>query len=270
MGVISEMDFFQDYELFKSRFFSLSTIDLNLYKERQMKRRITSFASKYGFTTFCSFLDEIIRNRELYDKFVNYLTINVSEFYRNPRQWEVLSTEILPEIAEVKNLSNIKIWSSACSTGEEPYTVVMIMNEFIPMRQIRILATDIDVEAINKAKEGIYPSRSIKDLPQKFIDKHFVKIDDDNYQISRDVINCVEFRKLNLLMDPYPSNVDIIICRNVLIYFTEEAKDMIFQKFSKSLAKDGILFIGSTEQIINYHKYNLKPIGSFFYKKTEG
>ncbi|NLM75672.1 MAG: protein-glutamate O-methyltransferase CheR [Clostridiaceae bacterium] len=264
------METFQDYELFKSKFFAVSTIDLNLYKERQMKRRITSFASKYGFTTYCSFLDEIIKNKELFDKFVNYLTINVSEFYRNPKQWEVLSNEILPEIAKVKNLADLKIWSSACSTGDEPYTVAMILNEFIPLRQIRVLATDKDLDAINKAKEGIYPSRSVKELPKRFLDKHFTKIDEDNYQISQDVKNCVEFRKLNLLLDPYPQNVDIIICRNVLIYFTEEAKDMVYEKFSKSLAKDGILFIGSTEQIINYHKYNLKPIGTFFYKKVEG
>lgn len=86
-----------------------------------------------------------------------------------------------------KNLADLKIWSSACSTGDEPYTVAMILNEFIPLRQIRVLATDIDLDAINKAKEGIYPSRSVKELPKRFLDKHFTKIDEDNYQISQDV-----------------------------------------------------------------------------------
>ena len=209
-------------------------------------------------------------NRELYDSFINYLTINVSEFYRNPKQWELLAKEILPQLSKVKNISDLKIWSSACSTGDEPYTVVMILNEFIPLNKIKVLATDIDLDAINKAKQGIYPARSIKDLPQKYLDKHFKKIDDSNYQVSQEVRNCVDFRQLNLLSDTYPANVDIIICRNVLIYFTEEAKDMVFKKFSQSLAKDGILFIGSTEQIINYQMYNLKPIGTFFYRKQKG
>ena len=113
----------------------------------------------------------------------------------------------------------------------------MILNEFIPLRQIRVLATDIDLDAINKAKEGIYPSRSVKELPKRFLDKHFTKIDEDNYQISQDVKNCVEFRKLNLLLDPYPQNVDIIICRNVLIYFTEEAKDMVYENSANPLLK---------------------------------
>jgi len=261
---------FQDYELFKTKFYNFTTIDLNLYKERQMKRRITSFASKYGFTTYCSFLDHIKENEDLKNEFINYLTINVSEFYRNPKQWELFAEKIIPDIASRKNLGNIKIWSSACSTGDEPYTVVMILNEFIPLKHIKVLATDIDVEAMNKAKKGIYHVRSVRELPKKFLDKHFKRIDENNYQISQEVRNCVEFKQFNLLRDPYPRDIDIIICRNVLIYFTEEAKDMVFTEFSKSLTKDGILFIGSTEQIMNYHNYGLKPIATFFYKKTEG
>lgn len=264
------MENFQDYELFKRKFYQMSSIDLNLYKERQMKRRITSLVSKYGFTSYCAFLDEIKNNEELYNIFVNYLTINVSEFYRNPAQWEMFANKILPGIASRKDIANIKIWSSACSTGDEPYTVVMILNEFIPLETINILATDIDLEAMRKAQTGIYPYRSIKELPAKFLKKHFTKINDDLYQISDKVRKCVTFKQLNLLRDTYPQNVDIIICRNVLIYFTEEAKNNIFMEFNKSLAPNGILFIGSTEQIINYQKYNFKPVETFFYQKIEG
>ena len=87
--------------------------------------------------------------------------------------------------------------------------------------------------------------------------------------MSDKIRNCVRFKQLNLLRDPYPKGMDIIICRNVLIYFTEEAKDFIFMEFSKSLSKNGVLFIGSTEQIMNYNKYRLKPIETFFYQKIE-
>ncbi len=263
------MDRFHDYELFKAKFYNLSYIDLNLYKEKQMKRRITSLIEKHGFSTYLAFLEEIKTNKELYNTFINYLTINVSEFYRNPNQWDLFEKKIITEMAREKNLSQIKIWSSACSTGDEPYTVVMILNKFLPLEKISILATDIDNEAMQKAKIGVYSSRSLKELPKEYLDKYFTKINEDLYQVSEKVRKCVEFKQLNLLRDPYPKGMDIILCRNVLIYFTEEAKDAIFAEFSKSLAKNGVLFIGSTEQIMNYQKFNIKPIETFFYQKIE-
>lgn len=264
------MEKFHDYELFKTKFYNLSNIDLNLYKEKQMKRRITSLVEKYGLTTYCSFLEEIKKSTELYNTFIDYLTINVSEFYRNPNQWVLFENEILQDVFKNKNKADIKIWSSACSTGDEPYTVVMILNKFLPLEKIRITATDIDIEAINKAKAGVYSSRSLKELPKEFLDNHFTQIGSDSYQISEKIRKCVDFKKLNLLEDSYPKDMDIIICRNVLIYFTEEAKNNIIKWFSDSLNPGGVLFIGSTEQIMNYQKFNLKPIETFFYQKIGG
>ncbi|HBR03328.1 MAG TPA: chemotaxis protein CheR [Ruminiclostridium sp.] len=263
------MERFHDYELFKQKFYNISHIDLNYYKEKQMKRRITSLVEKHGFHTYSDFLEEIKTNKKLYDIFINYLTINISEFYRNPNQWEVFEKKILPEIAKYKKLPDVKIWSSACSTGDEPYTIAMILNKFLPLQNIRILATDIDNDAMEKAKTGLYPSRSLKELPQAYKDKYFTQVNEDVYQISEKIRQCVHFKQLNLLRDPYPTNLDIIVCRNVVIYFTDEAKDKIFADFGKSLAKNGVLFIGSTEQIMNYNKYGIKPIETFFYQKIE-
>ena len=113
------MENFNDYEIFKTKFYSLSNIDLNLYKEKQMKRRITSLVEKYGLTTYCSFLEEMKKNSELYKIFINYLTINVSEFFRNPGQWEYFEKKILSETFKNRNLQDLKIWSSACSTGDD-------------------------------------------------------------------------------------------------------------------------------------------------------
>ena len=264
------MESFRDYELFKSKFYDLSNIDLSLYKEKQMKRRITSLAEKYGFTTYCSFLEQMKKDSELYGVFINYLTINVSEFYRNPNQWVLFENKILREVFKDRNLSELKIWSSACSTGDEPYTIAMILNKYLPLEKISVLATDIDLEAINKAKIGVYPSRSLKDLPKEYLDKHFRKVDDDTFQISDKIRRCVNFKQLNLLEDPYPKGTDIIICRNVLIYFTEEAKNYIMKRFSESLKNNGVLFIGSTEQIMNYQSFGMKSIETFFYQKSEG
>ncbi len=256
-----------DYSGFKAEVYKLSGIDLNAYKEKQMLRRIDSLISRNAFTGYIDFIDELKINQRLYNDFINYLTINVSEFYRNPGQWEVLEKEILPKLLD-KN-KNIKIWSSAASTGDEPYTLVMVLNKFLPLDRIKILATDIDKEALAKAKTGVYAERSIKGLPKTYFDKYFQKCGEDSYRVIEDVKRCVEFKQMNLLSDKYPEALDLIVCRNVLIYFTEEAKDSIYKKFNRSLVDDGILFVGSTEQIIGSQKYDFKAIKTFFYQKSK-
>lgn len=263
------MEPFSDYEQFKNGFCKLSNIDLNLYKEKQMKRRITSLIEKKGFLQFCAFLEAMSTDKGLYNTFINYLTINVSEFYRNPQQWEMFEKRMLPEIKKSRqSLENLKIWSSACSTGDEPYTVAMILNRYVSLDKIRIIASDIDAGAIEKAKQGLYNSRSIKELPEDLINKHFLQLSEDTWKISDSIKRCVEFRQMNLLSDKYPKDMDIILCRNVLIYFTEEAKDQVFAEFNKALGTNGILFIGSTEQIIGYQKYGYRSLETFFYQKT--
>lgn len=259
-----------DYEEFKQAFYKHSGIDLNLYKEKQMKRRLTSLVERNGFDNFMAFFRAALNDHDLYQSFINYLTINVSEFYRNPNQWEILKNTIIPMIIDKKgSIERIRIWSSACSTGDEPYTLVMLLNDFFPLSKIKILATDIDLSAIEKAKQGLYPSRSVKDLPEEYLKKYFTRISDDTYKINDDIKKCVDFRQLNLLSDTYPKQMDLIVCRNVLIYFTEEAKAQIYENFNRSLVDEGILFLGSTEQIIGAAKYGLKSIQTFFYQKIQ-
>jgi len=266
LGQVIEMT---DYEEFKKAFYKQSGIDLNLYKEKQMKRRITSLVERNGHSGYMSFFFAMLNDKELYDSFINYLTINVSEFYRNQTQWELFENVMIPMLEKAKgDLQNVKIWSSACSTGDEPYTIVMILNKYLPLSKIRIIATDIDLSAIEKAKQGVYPERSIKDLPAGFLSRYFKKIGDSTYKIIDEVKNCVNFSQLNLLEYDYPKNLDLIVCRNVLIYFTEDAKVNIYKAFNRSLVQGGILFLGSTEQIIGSMKFGFKPIHTFFYQKV--
>lgn len=255
-----------DYESFKAQIYKLTKIDLNAYKERQMKRRINAIISKYSLNSYDEYLNMIKSKKEMFEEFVNYLTINVSEFYRNPEQWKILENEIFPYLLKDSGTS-LKIWSAACSTGDEPYSLVMTLAKLIPIDRIKILATDIDDNILEKAKAGLYNKKSLAGLPIEFIDQYFTKIGDNNYQIVDKVKKCVEFKKHNLLEDAFPQNIDIIICRNVLIYFTEEAKAEIYKKFNQSLRKEGILFIGSTEQIIQCQDFNFTSMKSFFYKK---
>jgi chemotaxis protein methyltransferase CheR len=255
-----------DYEAFKQQIYKLTDINLSLYKEKQMKRRIDSLIKKNGFFGYSDYVKGLKSDKELFVEFINYLTINVSEFYRNAEQWEVLQKDIIPFL--LGKTQKLKIWSSACSTGDEPYTLVMVLNRFLPLSSIKILATDIDERAIEKAKEGVYNVRSLGRLPAQFIEKYFIK-NGDLYKIKDEIKSCVEYKKLNLLKDAYPKECDLIVCRNVLIYFTEEAKDYIYKKFNQALKKDGVLFVGSTEQIITAQKYNFKPLKMFFYMKEK-
>lgn len=254
-----------DYEYLKKAVFDLTKIDLNAYKEKQMKRRIDTLISKNKITGYDNYVAALKKDQRLFEEFVNYLTINVSEFYRNPDQWAIMEKEIIPELIS-KYGKNLKIWSAACSTGDEPYSLVMALSRHLPLNNIKIFATDLDKQVIATAKTGLYSAKSVASIPDDLKKKYFTKIG-PSYQISDEIKARVDFKEHNLLKDTYPTDCHMIVCRNVLIYFTEEAKEEVFRKFQKNLKPGGILFIGSTEQIINYKEIGFNRKNSFFYEK---
>lgn len=254
-----------DYEWFKKAVYDLTTIDLSAYKEKQMKRRIDTLIGKNGMKEYDKYIQLLKADKERFEEFVNYLTINVSEFYRNPDQWQLLDKEIFPELIK-KFGNNLKIWSAACSTGDEPYSLVMALSRHLPLHQIKIIATDIDKQVIAKAKVGLYGEKSLAGVPADLKKKYFTQVG-PSYQISNEIKSRVEFREHNLLKDAYPGDCHLIVCRNVLIYFTEEAKEDIYKKFQAALKPGGVLFIGSTEQIITYKDIGYERKNSFFYEK---
>lgn len=254
-----------DYEHFKTAVFQLTGIDLNAYKERQMKRRIDSLIEKHGCEGYEAYVSLLRKDKERFEEFVNYLTINVSEFYRNPEQWVLLDKDVLPELIG-KFGKNLKVWSAACSTGDEPYSLVMAFSRHMPLSSIHIDATDIDKQVIAKAKVGLYNEKSIAAVPDDLKKKYFSKVG-PSFKIADEIKSRVSFQEQNLLENKYPKGCHLIVCRNVLIYFTEEAKEEVFRKFYDSLAPGGILFIGSTEQIINYKEIGYERKNSFFYVK---
>lgn len=256
------------YEEFKRDVFQLTKIDLNAYKERQMKRRIDTLIGKNNITLYKEYVDLLKRDKDKYEEFVNYLTINVSEFYRNPEQWKILESAVFPSLFE-KFGKKLKIWSAACSTGDEPYSLVMVLSKFIPLNMIEVIATDIDKQVLAQAKAGLYTDKSLKGLPKEYIDKYFEKINDKTYAVSDEIKSRVKFQQHNLLKDEYPKDCDLIVCRNVMIYFTEEAKLDIYKKFNAALKPGAILFVGSTEQMVQPKTLGFQAIHSFFYQKNE-
>ncbi|MEK3886032.1 CheR family methyltransferase [Bacillus sp. FSL K6-3431] len=254
-----------DYENFVIKIKQRTGIDLSLYKEAQMKRRLTSLYQKKGFVSFGDFYSGMLKDSSLLDEFLDRMTINVTEFFRNKARWEVLEKKIFPRLL-LQN-KRLKVWSAASSTGEEPYTIAMILSELQQVKEFSILATDIDEIAIDTAKTGIYPERSFQEMSKTIKDKYFQK-EGSFYRCSAEVKQTVKYKKLNLLADQFDSNYDLIVCRNVLIYFTEEAKNELYKKFADSLREGGVLFVGSTEQIFNPAQYGLEVEDTFFYRKS--
>ncbi|QFT89403.1 Chemotaxis protein methyltransferase [Bacillus sp. THAF10] len=239
-------------------------IDLSLYKEGQMKRRLTSLYEKSGYDSFLTYYQALDSDHKELHTFLDRMTINVSEFYRNYNRWEILEKKILPDI--IQQEKRPKVWSAACSTGEEPYTLAMVLSNFMPFGSFQVLATDIDENAIARAKLATYQERVLQEVP---LDKkeRFFTTQNGLYKVTENVKKSVLFKKQNLLADPFEKDLSLIVCRNVLIYFTEEAKEHLYHKFSKALKKGGILFVGSTEQIFQPAKYGFEVVDTFFYRK---
>ena len=182
-----------DYEYFKRAVYELTKIDLNAYKEKQMKRRIDTLIAKNKIVGYDKYIDALKTNNVMFEEFVNYLTINVSEFYRNLDQWQLLDKDIFPDL--IRRYGNhLKIWSAACSTGDEPYSLVMALSRFLPLSQISIYATDLDKQVLEKARAGLYAEKSIANVPEDLKKKYFTKVG-PSYQISEEIKARVEFKE---------------------------------------------------------------------------
>lgn len=198
---------------------------------------MTSLYEKSGYHSFHEYYKDIQINPEVLNEFLDRMSINVSEIYRNAKRWEVLDRKILPGLLVSKK--KLKIWSAACSTGEEPYALAMVLSNLVPLSQIEILATDLDENVLARAKLGMYPERSLNEVPEEIKRKYFEK-KADFYHVDEEIKRRVTFKKQNLLADRFEQGFDLIICRNVLIYFTEEAKNLLYEKFSASLRSGGV------------------------------
>lgn len=255
-----------DYEYFKREVLTLTGINLSCYKESQMKRRIDNLISKNRIEGYDKYVFCLRTDRRMFEEFVNHITINVSEFYRDIDQWKVMEEKAIPELIQ-RFGKTLKVWSAACSTGDEPYSLVMAMSRHLPLTNIRVHATDLDRQIIETAKQGVYPEKSIASVPADLKRRYFRKTGTE-YKISDEIKSRVEFREHNLLKDAYPIGCHLIVCRNVMIYFTEEVKEQIFRKYYNSLANGGLLFIGASEQMMNHKEIGFFRKNAFFYQKA--
>ena len=255
----------KDWVEFKRKLKLKTEIDLDLYKEPQMKRRIGNLVNRTGMNSYSAYFDKVAKDKDDFAAFIEYLTINVSEFFRTPEKFGKLETDVIPDL--LKRSSRLNIWSAGCSIGAEPYSLAMIMKELTPGVKHRILASDLDIEILAKAKHGVYMENEIKAMTPERRAKYFDPAPGNKFAVKPEIKSCIEFKRHNLLKDPFENNFDLILCRNVVIYFTEEAKDQLYANFFKALKPGGILFVGATEAILNFRKLGYTSFQPFFYQK---
>jgi chemotaxis protein methyltransferase CheR len=218
-----------------------------------------------GSNDYKGFISLINDNKDIYRRFIEHLTINVSEFFRNPNNWEILEKEIIPIL--LRERSTLKIWSAGCSTGEEAYSLAMLFKEKFWGKIEPILASDLDNEVLEKAAIGLYSAKAAQTLPLPYLNKYFIK-EGEHYRIVDDIKRMVRFQRHDLLKDTFPRDYDLILCRNVVIYFTEDTKSRLYKRFVEALRPGGVLFIGSTEQIFQAKEIGFKTMATFFYQKV--
>jgi chemotaxis protein methyltransferase CheR len=253
----------QDYAQFVRRVQALTGIDLTAYKPDQMRRRLGSLMYQRGIKTFTDYAAVLAREPDRLKEFTDFFTINVSEFFRDPPKWEQLRS-LLPAL--LRSRPRLSIWSAGCSIGAEPYTLAMLLSELTPTTQHKILATDIDRTILNRAQRGEdYREAELRHLPATHRQRFFSRSGPDSYAITDELRRRVTYQRHNLLADRYPSDCDLILCRNVVIYFTDEAKAGIYRRFQAALQPQGLLFVGATEIIMQAQVLGLRTVINSFY-----
>lgn len=253
-----------DFNEFHNYIYKEFNLNLNAYKPEQLNRRIKSLMTRRGIQNLDEYKKVLLVNEEEREKFLDFITINVTEFFRNPDLFNELK-KVIKEYS--KEQMNFKIWSAACSIGCEPYSIAMLLNEINSNIRVNILATDIDNNILKRARLGEYLETEMKNVNETFKSRYF-KYSNNKYYISEKIKSEVTFKKHDLILDNYENNFDLIVCRNVVIYFKNDVKNDIFNKFSKSLKVGGLLFVGATESIYNYKDFDLEKVSTFIYKRV--
>ena len=224
----------------------------NRLRKRLVQLNLTSYGEYFNFVKTHKGKDEFVH-------MVNAITTNVTTFFRDPKQFQTLSQLVLPFYEKLNR--SIRIWSAGCSTGEEPYTIAIEIMKYIKNFRFEIVATDISTKVLEQAEAGLYKYEQVKTVSTQYLDQFFIKRD-ELYEVHPDVRKFVKFKQLNLIDDTFPSNIDIIFCRNVVIYFDKETKDFIVYFI---FTKNNVHII--LKKSLNWKKYEKKIHDNFIFAK---
>jgi chemotaxis protein methyltransferase CheR len=256
----------EEFIYVKKKIRDLTQFDLDHYGYNQMIRRLGGYILRYKVDNVVQFCKMLERDKNELQKLEKFLTINVSEFFRDLAQFKILQEKILPEM--LNNNLGLNIWSAGCSNGAEAYSIAILLDRLSPYRKHRILATDIDKKILGLAIDGgPYKPEEVRNVPKALLEKYFIN-DNGNFWVIDRIRENVTFRLHDLTRDPFENDFDLIICRNVVIYFSSEAKKAIRKKFLDAIKENGILFIGATETMLDTRNTGFQRLSACFYRKT--
>jgi len=250
-------------------------INLSDVKKTLLQSRLNSILNEKGFDNFTLYFDDLLQDKsgDALVQFVNRVTTNHTYFMREKDHFDYLRDTALPYIYENHSQNrDLRLWCAACSTGEEPYTLEMIIQDFFRDKPDRwdtqILATDISTNVLLKAAQGAYSEENLKDLPNRWIHDYFITYGDKHKQVRNEIKKLIIFRKFNLMEEKFPFKkpFHIIFCRNVMIYFDSDTRDQLISKFYDATVTGGFLFIGHSESL-NYKTTKYKYIKPAVYRK---
>lgn len=243
----------EDFMCLANMAYDISGIVLGEHKKELVYSRIARRVRKLNLQNFGQYCQYLAANQDTEtNDFLNAITTNLTSFFRESHHFEFLAKEIIPQWKKEKKSKPIRIWSSACSTGPEPYSIAITLdkNMLVKDYNLKILATDLDSEVLAKARKGEYPVADIEQLPRNYLSNFLRSKGSDVGQVKENIRNMVQFNRLNLL-GPWPMKhkFDVVFCRNVVIYFNKETQKELFDRLADSLVEGGYLFIGHSETL---------------------
>jgi two-component system, chemotaxis family, CheB/CheR fusion protein len=230
--------------------------DFTGYKRASIERRIAKRMAAVDAGRYEDYIDYLELHPEEFAELFNTVLINVTGFFRDPPAWEYLATDVLPElIAARPDDAPLRIWSAGCASGEEAYTLAMVLARVLGDRafqdRVKIYATDIDEEALDDARHGSFLPRQIEDVPREALERFFDRTD-QRYVFRRDLRRCVIFGRNDLVQDAPISRIDLLVCRNTLMYFTAETQSQVLRRLHFALDSQGVLMLGKSEMLITH------------------
>jgi two-component system, chemotaxis family, CheB/CheR fusion protein len=229
--------------------------DFSGYKQPTLSRRLSKRMQAVGAETYGEYTDYLQVHPEEFSNLFNTILINVTGFFRDPGAWDYVGTEIIPRIVKEKPGQSIRIWCAGCASGEEPFTVAMLMAEVLGEKQlyerVKIYATDVDEAALNQARQASYSAKEIEGVPEALLDKYFERVE-QRYVFRKDMRRAVVFGRHDLVQDAPISRIDLLVCRNTLIYFNTETQSKILEHFRFALNTTGFLFLGKAEMLLTH------------------
>ena len=265
--------FFSDgnFELYRDLIYKESGITFTPTNRSILESRLKERLREKNVDSVTTYLDTIKKDKEELKGFLDSITTNLTRFFRNQAQFDALEKFVVPEIISIRKVPGvIRVWSAGCSTGEEPYTIAMLLSEILPSAwSYEILASDLSFKCLMTAKEGFYANNRIDGIPDNYLGKYFTKVD-GGYKINPDIQSKIKFDYHNLKNDSQQRNLDIVFCRNVIIYFDETAQKAVINRFWDSMASKSFLFIGHSESLFGMDtKFEfLKTEWATLYKKN--